>query len=171
VHVENVVHVEAIELVGADPLRSARDEFRSGFRSDDGPRSRGVTGVYGARTWVTVTPAHAVAGVSSRTMANHSAVHTENVAPWHRRRPPQRAMWPVPIVVVDEQVKDPLEALLVQHQQPVETFRADVRTHRSATPFACGVRNGVRMTSIPSLANTSSNRSDARQKSAGGAEK
>ena len=28
----NVVHVEATELVGADPVRSARDEFSSGFR-------------------------------------------------------------------------------------------------------------------------------------------
>ena len=34
-------------------------------------------------------------------------------------------MWPVAIVVVDEHVKDPLEVVLVQNQQPVETFRAD----------------------------------------------
>ena len=32
-----------------------------------------------------------------------------------------------------------------------------VRTNRSATPLACGVRNGVRTISIPSLRNTSSN--------------
>jgi hypothetical protein len=34
-------------------------------------------------------------------------------------------MWPVPVVVVDEHLKDPLEALMVQNQQPVEAFRAD----------------------------------------------
>jgi hypothetical protein len=32
-----------------------------------------------------------------------------------------------------------------------------VRTNRSATPFACGARTGVRTISIPSLRNTSSN--------------
>ena len=34
-------------------------------------------------------------------------------------------MWPVPVVVIDEHLKDPLKVLLVQNQQPVETFRAD----------------------------------------------
>src|SRR5690349_20421034 len=33
-------------------------------------------------------------------------------------------MWPVPVVVVHEYVKDPLKVPLVQNQQPVETFRA-----------------------------------------------
>jgi hypothetical protein len=31
-------------------------------------------------------------------------------------------MRPVPVVVIDEHVKDPLKVLLVQNQQPVETF-------------------------------------------------
>ena len=34
-------------------------------------------------------------------------------------------MWPVHVVVVAEDVKDPLKVLLVQNQQPIETFRAD----------------------------------------------
>jgi hypothetical protein len=33
-------------------------------------------------------------------------------------------MWPVPVVVIDEHLKDSLKVLLVQNQEPVETFRA-----------------------------------------------
>ena len=33
-------------------------------------------------------------------------------------------MWPVPVVMIDEHLKGPLKVLLVQNQQPVETFRA-----------------------------------------------
>src|SRR6516162_2356710 len=34
-------------------------------------------------------------------------------------------MWPMPVVVVDEDVKDPLEVLMVQNQQPVKTLRSN----------------------------------------------
>ena len=34
-------------------------------------------------------------------------------------------MGPVPVVVVHEHIENPLKVLLVQNQQPVETFRAD----------------------------------------------
>ena len=33
-------------------------------------------------------------------------------------------MWPVPVVMIDEHRKDSLKVLLVQNQDPVETFRA-----------------------------------------------
>ena len=33
-------------------------------------------------------------------------------------------MWPVSVVMIDEHLEDPLKVLLVQNQQPVETFRA-----------------------------------------------
>src|SRR5215468_9671738 len=39
-------------------------------------------------------------------------------------------MWPVPVVMVDDRLNGPLEVLLIQDQQPVETFRAD-RAHES----------------------------------------
>ena len=42
--------------------------------------------------------------------------------PWLRRCERQRSMWPVPVVVIDEHLKDPLKVLLVQNQEPVETF-------------------------------------------------
>jgi len=42
-----------------------------------------------------------------------------------RWREGQRAMWPVPVVMIDEHFKGPLEVMLVQNQQPVETFRAE----------------------------------------------
>jgi len=32
-------------------------------------------------------------------------------------------MWPVPVVVIDEDLKNPLKVLLVQDQQPIETLR------------------------------------------------
>jgi hypothetical protein len=38
---------------------------------------------------------------------------------WRER---QRAMGPVTVVVIDERRNDPLKVLLVQNQQPVETF-------------------------------------------------
>src|SRR5262245_64654612 len=53
-------------------------------------------------------------------------------------------MWPVPVVMVDEHFKDPLEVLLVQNQQPVETFRAD-RAHQSLGD-AIGLRRAKRRT-------------------------
>jgi hypothetical protein len=31
-------------------------------------------------------------------------------------------MWPVPVVVVHKSVENPLKVLLVQNQQPIETF-------------------------------------------------
>src|SRR5262245_18320229 len=37
-------------------------------------------------------------------------------------------MWPVPVVVVNEHFNNPLKVVMVQNQQPVETFRAD-RAH------------------------------------------
>jgi hypothetical protein len=56
----------------------------------------------------------------------------------------------------DEDSKDVPEMLFVQDQQPVETFCANSAYERSATPFACGARNGVRMISHSALRNTSS---------------
>ena len=38
---------------------------------------------------------------------------------WRER---QRAMWPVPIVMIDERLEDPFQVLLVENQQPVETL-------------------------------------------------
>ena len=32
-------------------------------------------------------------------------------------------MWPVPVVVIDEDFKNPLKVLLVQDQQPIEALR------------------------------------------------
>jgi len=39
-----------------------------------------------------------------------------------RWREGQRAMQPVPVVVIDEPLKDPLKVLLVENQQPVATL-------------------------------------------------
>ena len=44
------------------------------------------------------------------------------LALWVRWRETQRSMWPVPVVMVHEHTEDPLEVLLVQNQQPVETL-------------------------------------------------
>ena len=43
-------------------------------------------------------------------------------SPWLRPRERQCSMWPVPVVVIEEHLKDPLKVLLVQNQEPVETF-------------------------------------------------
>ena len=48
--------------------------------------------------------------------------HNCSRLPWLRRRERQRSMGPVPVVVIDEHLKDPLEVLPVQNQKPVETF-------------------------------------------------
>ena len=50
--------------------------------------------------------------------------HISSRPPWLRRRVRQRSMWPVPVVMIDEHLKDSLKVLLVQNQKPVETFRA-----------------------------------------------
>ena len=42
--------------------------------------------------------------------------------PCGRWREGQRAMRPVPVVVIDEPMEDPLEVLLVENQQPVATL-------------------------------------------------
>ena len=39
-----------------------------------------------------------------------------------RRREGQRSMWPVAVVMLHEDVEDPLKMLTVQDQQPVETL-------------------------------------------------
>jgi len=44
---------------------------------------------------------------------------------WLRWRQRQFSMWPVPVVMAGEHFKNPFEVLVVQRQQPVETFRAD----------------------------------------------
>ena len=48
--------------------------------------------------------------------------HRRGWPSWLRWRERQRSMWPVPVVVIDEYVKDPLKVLLVQNQEPVETL-------------------------------------------------
>ena len=48
--------------------------------------------------------------------------HNCSRPPWLRRRERQRSMGPVPVVVIDEHLKDPLKVLLVQNQEPVGTF-------------------------------------------------
>jgi hypothetical protein len=49
-------------------------------------------------------------------------IHRRSRPAWLRWRERQRSMGPVPVAVIDEHVKDPLEVLLVQNQQPVETL-------------------------------------------------
>ena len=49
--------------------------------------------------------------------------HNCSRLPWLRRRERQRSMGPVPVVVIDEDLKNPLKVLLVQDQQPIETLR------------------------------------------------
>jgi hypothetical protein len=52
-----------------------------------------------------------------------------------RRRERQRSMRSVPVVVIHEHLEDPLTVRLVQHEDPLETFRA----HRPDKPL----RNSV----------------------------
>ena len=60
------------------------------------------------------------------------------------------------LVMIHEDRENPLEMLLVQDQQPVETLGTNGPHKRAATPFACGARNGVRRISQSALRNTSS---------------
>jgi hypothetical protein len=39
-----------------------------------------------------------------------------------RRREGQRSMWPVPVIMLHEDVEDPRKMLVVQDQQPIETL-------------------------------------------------
>jgi hypothetical protein len=39
-----------------------------------------------------------------------------------RWREGQRAMWPVPVVMIDERLSDVFQVLLIENQQPVETL-------------------------------------------------
>jgi hypothetical protein len=48
--------------------------------------------------------------------------HLWNRPPWPRWHERQRSMWPVPVVVIDEHLKDSLQVVLVQNQHPIETF-------------------------------------------------
>jgi hypothetical protein len=52
-------------------------------------------------------------------------------------------------VLVDE---DPLKVRMVQNQKRSRHSERTVRTNRSATPLACGARNGVPTTSSPAAA-------------------
>jgi hypothetical protein len=68
-------------------------------------------------------------------------------------------MGPVLVVMGHEHIKNTRKVLLVQDQHPGRHSERAARTNRSATPLACGARNGVRTIAIPSPRNTSSNRS------------
>src|SRR5262249_33749892 len=55
-----------------------------------------------------------------------------------RWREGQRAMWPVPVVMIDEHFKGSLGVRLVQNQQPVKTFRADGAHESLGDPVGLG---------------------------------
>jgi hypothetical protein len=61
--------------------------------------------------------------------------------------------WPVPVVVVDEHFKIRSRSCWFRISSQSRHSVRTVRTNRSATPLACGARNGVLMTSSPSLRN------------------
>ena len=65
-------------------------------------------------------------------------------------------MWPMAVVMIDEDANDLLEMLAVEDQEPIQTLRANGPYEPLRTPLACGARNGVQTISIPSLWKTSS---------------
>ena len=73
-----------------------------------------------------------------------------------RRRESQRSMRPMAIVMLHENGEDVRQVAVVQNPQGSRHSERTVRTNRSATPFACGARNGVRITLMPSARNTAS---------------
>ena len=62
-----------------------------------------------------------------------------------------QAMRPMGVVVVNEDAKHLVEMPTVKIGSQSRHSDRTVRAKRSATPLACGARNGVRTTSIPSL--------------------
>jgi hypothetical protein len=72
------------------------------------------------------------------------------------RAAPERPVWALVVVVLDEDVQDAGELAWPQDQQPVETLGTHGPAKRSANAFACGARNGVRITVVSSLRKTSS---------------
>jgi hypothetical protein len=86
----------------------------------------------------------AIGGLVGRTRARvrRSEIHT--------------AVGPLGVVMGNVDPKDLLQMSAAEHQRPVQALGRTVLTHRSATAFAHGARTGVRMTSMPSPANTAS---------------
>ena len=68
----------------------------------------------------------------------------------------QGAVGTMDVVVINEDAKNPLEMVLVQNQEPVEAFRTDGPHEPLRDAVGLWARNGVRMTSMSSLRNTSS---------------
>jgi transposase-like protein len=73
-----------------------------------------------------------------------------------RRLAAERAMWSLGVVMVDVDAQDAVEVARPRiSSQSRHSVRA-VRTKRSACALACGTRNGVWMTVVPSVRKTSS---------------
>jgi hypothetical protein len=75
--------------------------------------------------------------------AAEAVVSTDLADGWCRRwlrglwgLEPEGAMRPLSVVVLDVDVQDALELAAVEDQQPVQTFRANGLTKRSAMAFA-----------------------------------
>src|SRR5918996_3576077 len=65
-------------------------------------------------------------------------------------------MGPVAVVVRDLALEDALEMATAEDEDAIQALRRSVPTNRSANAVARGARIGVRTTSTPSEANTSS---------------
>ena len=73
-----------------------------------------------------------------------------------RRLAPERSMWALGVVVVGVDAQDAVELTRAEDQQPVQALRACGPYEAPACALACGERNGVRITSTPSVRKTSS---------------
>jgi hypothetical protein len=78
------------------------------------------------------------------------------IRPQVRRPEIQTAVGPLGVVVGNVDPKNPLQMSSAEHDVQSRHSARTVLTHRSAKAFARGARTGVRMTSMPSLANTAS---------------
>ena len=106
--------------------------------------------VYGAETMSCrgVLVNHATEPV---TTLNTSVVPCDDgLTPRLRRRQAQRPVRSMAVVMIDEHRERALQMTFTISNQSRHSDRA-VRTNRSATPFACGARNGVRTISAPAL--------------------
>jgi len=88
-------------------------------------------------------------------LARVSVRHWQRIC-WMRRLEAERAMRPVALVVATKRVRTCSRCGSFRISSQSRHSERIVRTKRSATPFACGVRNGVRTISHPTLRNTSS---------------
>jgi hypothetical protein len=65
-------------------------------------------------------------------------------------------VWPVRVVVIDEDAEDVFQVGAVQEQEPVEALAAGGADEALSDPFAFGARTGVLMIRTPLLAKTAS---------------